>query len=97
MLAFFETLVDPFPAAVPVRPPRSLLAFVWHYSRPIAPHLLFVAVTAGAFAILEVALFGFMGNLVDFFAASNRETFWADHLWWMIGVGLTQNCGGEFG
>ncbi len=88
MLAFFEKLVDPFPAAVPEKPPRSLFGFLWHYSKPIAPHLLFVSLTAAAFAALEVALFGFLGNLIDFFADANRETFWSDHLWWMIGVGL---------
>jgi ATP-binding cassette subfamily B multidrug efflux pump len=88
MFAFFEKLVDPFPAAVPNKPPHSLFGFLWHYSRPIAPYLLFASLTAAAFAILEVALFGFLGNLVDFFADANRETFWSDHLWWMIGVGL---------
>ncbi len=88
MLAFFENLVDPFPAAVPAKPPRSLFGFLWHYSKPIVPHLLVVSLTASAFAILEVALFGFLGNLIDFFADANRETFWSDHLWWMIGVGL---------
>ncbi len=88
MLAFFEKLVDPFPAAVPDKPPRRLFGFLWHYSKPIAPHLLFVSLTASVFAVLEVALFGFLGNLIDFFADANRETFWSDHLWWMIGVGL---------
>ena len=88
MLAFFEKLVDPFPAAVPDKPPRSLFGFLWHYSKPVAPHLLFVSLTAAAFALLEVALFGFLGNLVDFFADANRETFWSDHLWWLVGVGL---------
>jgi ATP-binding cassette subfamily B multidrug efflux pump len=88
MLAFFENLVDPFPAAVPAKPPRSLFGFLWHYSKPIAPHLLVVAMTATAFAVLEVALFGFLGNLVDFFAETNRENFWSEHFWWMIGVGL---------
>jgi ATP-binding cassette subfamily B multidrug efflux pump len=88
MLAFFENLVDPFPSAVPVQPPRSLFGFLWHYAKPVAPHLLFVSLTATAFAIMEVALFGFLGNLVDFFAETNRETFWSDHFWWMIGVGL---------
>jgi len=88
MLAFFEKLVDPFPTAVPDTPPRSLFGFLWHYSRPIAPHLFFVSVTGAAFAVLEVALFGFLGNLVDFFAVSNRETFWSDHFWWLIGVSL---------
>jgi ATP-binding cassette subfamily B multidrug efflux pump len=88
MLAFFENLIDPFPDAVPDKPPRALFGFLWHYSKPIVPHLLLVSLTAAAFAILEVALFGFLGNLIDFFAAANRESFWSDHLWWMIGVGL---------
>ena len=88
MLAFFENLVDPFPEATPEKPPRTLLAFLWHYSRPIAPHLLFASFSAALFAVLEVALFGFLGNLIDFFTAANRETFWTDHLWWMIGVGV---------
>ena len=88
MLAFFENLVDPFPAAVPDKPPRSLFGFLWHYAKPIAPHLLLVSLTAAAFAVLEVALFGFLGNLIDFFAEAKRETFWADHLWWLVGVGL---------
>ncbi len=35
MLAFFENLVDPFPADVPDKPPRGLFEFLWHYSKPI--------------------------------------------------------------
>ncbi len=88
MLAFFEKLVDPFPAAAPEKPPGSLFGFIWHYSRPIAPYLLIASLTAAAFAALEVTLFGFLGNLVDFFADANRETFWSDHLWWLIGVSM---------
>ena len=87
MLAFFEKLVDPFPVAVPEKPPRALFPFLWHYARPIWPHMLVVSLTGAAFAVIEVALFGFLGNLVDFFAAADRATFWSDHLWWMIGVG----------
>ena len=86
MLALFEKLVDPFPAAVPPKPPSELSAFLWHYAKPIWPHLLLASVTAAVFAALEVALFGFLGNLVDFFANADRETFWSDHLWWLIGV-----------
>jgi ATP-binding cassette subfamily B multidrug efflux pump len=88
MLAFFEKLVDPFPATVPPKPPCELSAFLWHYAKPIWPHLLLASVTAALFAALEVALFGFLGNLVDFFANAERETFWSDHLWWLIGVSI---------
>ena len=88
MLAFFEKLVDPFPADVPDTPPRELFPFIWHYARPIWPHLLLVSLTAAIFAVLEVALFGFLGNLVDFFTEADRATFWSDHFWWMVGVGV---------
>ncbi len=88
MLAFFENLIDPFPDRVPERPPRGLLGFLWHYARPVAPHLLLVSLTAAAFAVLEVLLFAFLGNLVDFFAEADRQTFWSDHLWWLTGVAL---------
>ncbi len=88
MLAFFENLIDPFPAAVPDKPPRRLFGFIAHYTRPIALHLVLVALTAAAFGIMEVALFGFLGNLVDFLAGAEPETFWSDHLWWLLGVGV---------
>ncbi len=88
MLAFFENLVDPFPAAVPEKPPRRLFAFLWHYARPIWPFMLLVSLTGALFAAIEVALFGLLGNLVDFFATADRATFWSDHLWWLIGAGL---------
>ncbi len=88
MLAFFENLIDPFPAAVPDKPPRTLFAFILHYARPVALHLVLIALTAAAFGIMEVALFGFLGNLVDFLAGADRATFWSDHLWWLLGVGV---------
>ncbi|MEQ9490743.1 MAG: ABC transporter ATP-binding protein [Alphaproteobacteria bacterium] len=86
MLAFFERLIAPFPAAKPAKPPETLFRFMWHYARPIAPHLLLVCFTSTAFAVLEVALFGYLGSLVDFLADADPETFWADHFWWLLGA-----------
>jgi ATP-binding cassette subfamily B multidrug efflux pump len=34
---------------------------------------------SAAIAFLEVYLFAFLGDLVDFLTAANRETFWQDH------------------
>ena len=88
MLAFFERLLDPFPAPLPDVPPRGLFAFIWHYARPIRLHLFIAAVTAALFGAVEAALFGFLGKLVDFIAETDRASFWADHRWWLIGVGF---------
>ena len=37
MLAYFERLLDSFPADLPARPPRSLFGFIWHYAQPVWP------------------------------------------------------------
>ncbi len=88
MFAFFEKLIDPFPTAEPVKPPATLLAFIWHYARPTWPLLVLVALTGALFAVLEVALFGVLGRVVDWLTAADRTTFWADHGLWLAGVGV---------
>lgn len=88
MLAFFERLIAPFPSAAPVKPPETLFRFMWHYTRPITPHLLLVCLLATVFAILEVALFGYLGSLVDFMVETGPEAFLEEHFWWLAGVGV---------
>lgn len=74
MLKFFETLSQPFPPEPPGTPPGSLLAFVYHYSKDVKWPLLFLAMLTTAMAILEVMLFGFLGQLVDWLAERNPQT-----------------------
>ena len=88
MFAFFEKLIDPFPTAEPVKPPATLLAFIWHYARPTWPLLVLVALTGALFAVLEVALFGVLGRVVDWLSATDRASFWADHGLWLAGIGV---------
>ena len=88
MLSIFERFIDPFPVEVPDRPPQTLLAFIWHYAKPVWPYLALISLSGALFAAIEVALFGFLGNLVDFLATADRSTFWTDHWWWLLGVAL---------
>ena len=86
MFAFFERLIEPFPAEEPTRPPEGLAAFCWHYSKGIWPFLLLMAVLGALVAIGEVALFGFLGSIVDWLGEADRETFLRDEagtLWTM--------------
>ena len=87
MFSRLERILPPFPPGVPDMPPRGLFAFLWHYARPAWPYFAIASATGAMFAILEVLLFGFLGRLVDFLAAADPDTFWTDHLWWLIGVG----------
>jgi len=91
MFAFFERLIPAFPEQEPTQPPKGLLAFCWHYTRDVAPYLVMMAVLTGILALIEVALFGFLGSLVDWLSTKNPDTFLAEEastLWWMSGLVL---------
>jgi len=65
MLRWFETRLDPFPDAPPAQPPASLYAFCRHFTRGAEPWLLLLAATTGLTALAEVALYAYVGTLVD--------------------------------
>ncbi|MFC3095172.1 ABC transporter ATP-binding protein [Alteromonas sediminis] len=87
MFTFFERLTQPFPSANPEQPPTGLWAFCRHYSKGMWPILLTVSLLSATIAVMEVALYGFLGQLVDWFATQNRETLWQDEKWTLIGMG----------
>jgi len=65
MLRWFETRLDPYPAAPATQPPRTLYAFCRHYTRGTEPWLALMAVLTTAIAITEVSLYAFTGSIVD--------------------------------
>ena len=75
MFRFFESLIEPFPAAEPTQPPASIIGFCRHYTRGSEKHLILMAVLTGLLAILEVTLFDFLGQLVDWLSTKDPETF----------------------
>ncbi len=89
--AFFEGLIDPYPEAEPTTPPQGLWKFCWHYSRDMWPWLAAVGVLGALVAGIEIILFGYIGNIVEWLSSSNRETFLQDEgstLIWMTLVTL---------
>jgi ATP-binding cassette subfamily B multidrug efflux pump len=86
MFAWFERRLDPFPADEPVEPPRTLLAFCLHYTRGSWLHLSIMAVLVAAIAIIEVSMFAFLGNIVDWLADRDRETFLQEEGWKLAGM-----------
>lgn len=74
MFSFFESLLKPFPVEAPDQPPRTLFAFCRHYTRGSEKYLLLVALLTALIAVMEVSLFGFLGNLVDVLNANSPET-----------------------
>ncbi|MGN6534864.1 MAG: ABC transporter ATP-binding protein [Mesorhizobium sp.] len=88
MFSWFEKRLDPFPAAEPVEPPRTRLAFCWHFTKPAWPFVLLAAVLMALIAIMEVWMFGFLGHIVDWLSAQNRETFLQTEWWKLAGMVL---------
>ncbi len=72
---YFENLTKAFPSHEPEKPPNTLFAFCRYYTRGFGIPLLALSFLAALIAIAEVALFGFMGQLVDWLAAHEPDTF----------------------
>lgn len=78
MLGFFERLTKPFPVDEPTQPPKGLFAFCLHYSKGMVLPLILMSLATALLAALEVSLFGFMGQLVDWLVNKNPDTFWQE-------------------
>lgn len=78
MFSFFERLTNPFPQQEPEQPPTTILAFCKYYSGGMWHVLFAVSILSALIAMVEVSLFGFMGQLVDWFATRDPSTFIAE-------------------
>ncbi|MGB3643957.1 MAG: ABC transporter ATP-binding protein [Mesorhizobium sp.] len=81
MFDWFEKRLDPFPATEPVEPPRTLIAFCLHYTRGAWPYIAATGLLITAIALAEVWMFSFLGRIVDWLSAQNRETFLQTEGW----------------
>jgi ATP-binding cassette subfamily B multidrug efflux pump len=86
MFRWFEKRLDPFPAAEPVEPPKTLVAFCLHYTKGSWPFIAVSAVLTACVALAEVWMFGFLGSIVDWLSAQNRETFLQTEGWKLAGM-----------
>ncbi len=81
MFRWFEQRLDPFPVVEPVEPPKTLIAFCLHYTRGAWPYLAATGLLITSIALAEVWMFGFLGRIVDWLSAQNRETFLQTEGW----------------
>ena len=78
MLSFFEKIIKPFPSEEPVQPPKGVYAFCRHYSHGMEIPLILMSLLTATVAVLEVSLFGFMGELVEWLATKDPATLWQE-------------------
>ena len=88
----FESLIDVFKPSPDVAPPTGMLRFYSHYLKQVWPLMLAVLIIGFFAALIEVALFSFLGQLIDMAQAStDASSFFSKHqneLLWMLLVAL---------
>ena len=83
MFSWFENRIDAFATSEDGQPPHDLWAFYWHFVKPVWPAFLMLLVAGFLGSAIEVALFAFIGSLVDMMKNSaTPQTFMADH--WQV-------------
>ncbi|MFM2278375.1 MAG: hypothetical protein RLZZ444_606 [Pseudomonadota bacterium] len=89
MFAWFENRINPYPTDAPELPPRGLFAFCWYYTKPAWPWLVVLGLCSMGIAVIEVFLYQFLGNIVDWLSNADRATFLAKEggrLAWMAAL-----------
>ncbi|CAM4167139.1 ABC transporter ATP-binding protein [Vibrio agarivorans] len=88
MFKKFESFTQPFPDDSPQPPPNGIFAFCRHYTRGFEVPLLLMSLMSLVVAVVEVSLFGAMGNLVDWLSNSDPATFWQENGSQLIGYSV---------
>jgi ATP-binding cassette subfamily B multidrug efflux pump len=87
MFRWFERQIDPFVTPDQRQPPTRLSAFFWFYLEPVWPAFAALVVTGLAAAVIEVALFAFIGNIIDLMKeAQTPDRFFEIHGWMLAGM-----------
>ncbi len=79
MFKLLEDAVDPFPNQVVEQPPASLLAFIWHFTKPFRFLLSVLFITSAIIAAIEVYMLSAIGQLIDWMQAGDQNTFFQVH------------------
>ena len=86
--SWLETRVDSFPPEQAGMPPPTFWRFIAYYTQPFWPVILVSSALSAAIALIEVSLFGFLGNMVDWLSHADRATFWDTHGRFLAGMAV---------
>ncbi|AQS41902.1 MAG: ABC transporter membrane protein [Candidatus Tokpelaia hoelldobleri] len=75
MFGWFERRLEAFPDKKPVTPPRGLIAFCLYYMADSWRWFILLAFFSAMTAMIEVSLFSFLGDIVDWLSQYPREAF----------------------
>ncbi|MCX5495201.1 ABC transporter ATP-binding protein [Kaistia dalseonensis] len=87
MLRYFEHLIDPF-IAEEDDPPTGLIAFYRHFLQPVWPFVAALMAAGLLVSLAEVAIYSYVGRLVDMMSKGQPAGFFAEHGWQLAGMAL---------
>jgi len=76
VFTWFERLVDPYPDAAPVTPPRGFFAFLWECSKGLRRYIAAMTLLTAGIGAFEALLFSMMGRIVDWLSAVKPADLW---------------------
>lgn len=79
MFRFLEKAVPPFSDDKIERPPETLSAFIWYYTKPYRFLLIALMITSALIAAIEVSMFNAIGNMIDWMQLSDPATFFDEY------------------
>lgn len=88
LFRLFERWTTALPESDASQPPSTLFAFCRHYTKGFEIPLICMSVLTAILAMLEVSLFGFMGQLVDWLANKDPGSLLQDEGAYLLGMTL---------
>jgi len=76
VLRLFESLVHPYPDAVPAPPPKGFFAFLWACTPGLRRYLLAMTLFTAAIGAFEALLYSMLGHVVDWLAKVEPSRLW---------------------
>jgi ATP-binding cassette, subfamily B, multidrug efflux pump len=78
MFRYFESLVAPYPDAVPPALPRGFFAFLWACARGARRYIAAMTLLTAAIGVFEALLFSILGRVVDWLAKVEPSRLWTE-------------------
>ena len=79
MFRRFESLVHPYPDALPAPPPRRFFAFLWSNSAGLRRFLLLLTLLTAGIGAFEALMFSMLAHVVDMLSKVTPSTLWTQH------------------
>ncbi len=89
LFRLFENWLDPLDTPPAADIPGTTTGFLWHFIRQARGVFILMLVLGGITAVLEAAIFSFVGVIVDMLDQGDPATLLADNYWILAGMVVT--------